>query len=282
MTAGEWLAAMRPRTLGAAVVPVAVGLALASQAGVLDVPVGLLTLVVAILIQITTNFANDYFDAIHGADGPDRLGPVRVSQAGPEAASAMGRATVVVTLLAAAAGVVLVVHGGLPILLIGLASLVCAIAYTGGPYPLAYHGLGEPFVFVFFGPVAVLGTLLLQRAPITDVAIIASIFVGCLATAILVVNNLRDVASDERAGKRTLAVRWGATAMRVLYVTLVGAPFVGVALLGPRLALLALPLAVMEAVSLRRRTGRALNQSLAGTARVHVAFGALLAIGVLW
>jgi len=207
MTIAEWVAAMRPRTLGAAVVPVVVGLALAASAGPVRPGVAALTLVVAVLIQVTTNFANDHFDAVHGADGPDRLGPPRMSGRGPDAARAMRTGMVVAGALAGALGLGLVAVGGLPILLIGVAALVSAVAYTGGPYPLAYHGWGDAFVFTFFGPVAVGGTLLLQGAPMDERALAASVVVGALATAVLVVNNVRDVAGDGRVGKRTLAVQ---------------------------------------------------------------------------
>jgi 1,4-dihydroxy-2-naphthoate octaprenyltransferase len=280
MTFAEWVAAMRPRTLGAAVVPVVVGLALAASAGPVRAGVAALTLVVAVLIQVTTNFANDHFDAAHGADGPDRLGPPRMSGRGPAAARAMRTGMVVAGALAGALGLGLVVVGGLPILLIGVAALVSAVAYTGGPYPLAYHGWGDAFVFTFFGPVAVGGTLLLQGASMDARALAASVVVGALATTMLVVNNVRDVASDARVGKRTLAVQCGVTAMRVWYGSLVGAAFVAAVVAGAPIALIAVPLGVAETVRLWRRTGAALNASLAGSARLHLVVGVLLAIGV--
>lgn len=281
MTVGEWVAATRPRTLGAAVVPVTVGLALAADAGRVRPGIGALTLVVAVLIQITTNFANDYFDAVHGADGPDRLGPPRLSGRSPEAARAMRTGMTAAAALAALLGCGLVAVGGLPILAIGVASLLAAVAYTGGPYPLAYHGWGDAFVFVFFGPVAVGGTVLLQGAPLGGRALAASVAVGALATTMLVVNNVRDVVSDRRAGKRTLAVEWGVTAMHLWYAVLVGTALVAAAAAGAPLMLLAAPLGVLETLRLRRRTGAALNASLAGSARLHLVGGVLLTIGVL-
>ncbi len=282
-----WIGAARPRTLPAAVVPVVVGLALAAREEPLDVGVAAVTLLAAILIQIGTNLANDYYDFVAGADTSERLGPRRITQAGL-AAPATVRAAAFVTLGAAAvAGAWLVAVGGWPILLIGMASLIAAVAYTGGPYPLAYHGLGDVFVFVFFGVIAVNGTVLLQTGEVSALSLAVSLPVACLATAILVVNNLRDIATDARAGKRTLAVRIGAAATRLQYAALVAVPFVAALLLagiaGPALllTLLAVPLAVREVRALRQRDGAALNASLAGTARLHLAFGVLLALGLL-
>lgn len=282
-----WIGAARPRTLPAAVVPVVVGLALAAREGPLDLGVAGVTLLAAILIQIGTNLANDYYDFVAGADTSERLGPRRITQAGL-AAPATVRAAAFATLGAAAlAGAWLVAVGGWPILLIGVCSLIAAVAYTGGPYPLAYHGLGDVFVFVFFGVVAVNGTVLLQTGEVTALSLAVSLPVACLATAILVVNNLRDIGTDARAGKRTLAVRIGAAATRVQYAALLIVPFVVALLLvrvaGPALlvTLAAVPFAVRELRALYRREGAALNASLAGTARLHLVFGVLLALGLL-
>ncbi len=281
-----WVAAARPRTLPAAIVPVVVGLALAARAGSLAIGVGAATLAAAILIQIGTNLANDYYDFVAGADTSERLGPRRITQAGLAAPTTVRSAAFGVLAAAGLVGCYLVAVGGWPILLIGVASLVAAVAYTGGPWPLAYHGLGDVFVFVFFGVVAVSGTVLLQTGAISGLAVLASLPVACLATAILVVNNLRDLATDARAGKRTLAVRIGAAATRRQYAALVAAPFAVLAALavplGPAvlIALAALPLAVAEVRALGRRTGAELNASLAGTARLHLVFGALFALGI--
>ncbi len=280
-SAGFWLSASRPRTLVAAVVPVAVGLAVARRGGALDLSVAVATLGAALLIQIATNFANDYFDFQKGADGPERLGPRRVSGE-PGAADAIKRGTMVVVVLAALVGLYLVQHGGWPILLIGITSLAAAIAYTGGPYPLAYHGLGDIFVFVFFGPVAVGGTYLLQRGVLDPAVLLAAVPVGCLAVAILVVNNLRDIVGDRRVGKRTLAVRIGTLATRWQYAALIGGAFLATVLVGVWLPLVVLPLACREVVLVWRRAGAELNASLAGTARLHLLFGLLLTIGLSW
>jgi 1,4-dihydroxy-2-naphthoate octaprenyltransferase len=277
--ARDWLAATRPRTLTAALVPVALGLALAQRAGALDPVLAAATLVTAVLIQVATNFANDWFDARHGADGPDRLGPARLSAGSAAAATAIGRGTVVVMVAAAAAGVYLVWHGGWPILVIGVLSLVCAVAYTGGPFPLAYHGLGDVFVLVFFGPVAVGGTYLLQRGTLPASVLLASVPVGLLATAILMVNNLRDVDGDARAGKRTLAVRFGRRATRAGWIGVVAAALVLTLVAVGWPALLALPFAAWETRALLGRDGRALDASLAGTARLHLIVGLILVLG---
>jgi 1,4-dihydroxy-2-naphthoate octaprenyltransferase len=280
------MAAARPRTLPAAVVPVLVGLAVASRSRALDWPTAAATLAAALLIQIGTNLANDYYDFVSGADTADRLGPQRITQAGLAEPSAVRGAALGVLAVAGAIGVRLVAVGGLPILVIGALSLVLAIAYTGGPWPLAHHGLGDLFVFLFFGVVAVNGTVWLQGVGPSMLSLAASLPVACLVTAILVVNNLRDIVTDARAGKRTLAVRLGAAAARAEYVSLVTLAFLlplGLApFAGPRvlLALGALPLAVIEVRALLRRAGRELNASLAGTARLHLVFGVLLAAGL--
>ncbi len=285
--ASIWLAAARPRTLPAAVVPVVVGLAVAGRTHTLDVALAAATLLAALLIQIGTNLANDYYDFVAGADTAERLGPRRVTQAGLVEPSVVRSAAFVVLALSALVGVYLVAAGGWPIALIGALSLVAAVAYTGGPWPIASHGMGEVFVFLFFGVVAVNGTVFLQTGAPSRLALVASLPVGCLATAILVVNNLRDIPTDARAGKRTLAVRLGASATRIEYVALLGVAFLAIPVLTPAagtwplIALGALPLAVREARALWRRSGPALNASLAATARLHLVFGVLLALGLV-
>ena len=276
----DWIAATRPRTLVATLVPVMVGLALAWRDGAVAPGLAALTLAMGLLIQIATNLANDYFDGRRGADGPDRLGPERLSGQHPGLAAAVGRATVVVLLLAALVIGYLVSVGGWPILLVGGVSLICALAYTAGPFPIAYHGLGDLFVFVFFGPVAVAGTYWLQHRSLPIDVLTASIPVGCVATAILVVNNLRDIAGDARAGKRTTAVRIGPQATRIAWVVLVAVALAAAFVVAGWVALLALPLALYEARALYLRDGRALNASLAGTARLHLVLGVLIALGV--
>lgn len=281
-----WLQAVRPRTLPAAVVPVLVGLALAARRGRVDALVAALTMSAAVLIQIGTNLANDYYDFVAGADTAERVGPRRITQAGLVAPCAVRRAAFGVLGLAGLAGLYLVAVGGWPIAAIGALSLLAAVGYTTGPWPIAYHGLGELFVFVFFGIVAVNGTLVLQMQPLSRLSVLASLPVACLATAILVVNNLRDIATDARAGKRTMAVRLGERATRIEYVALLGLAFLAVPTLGAEggapllVCLVALPLALHEARALWPRSGAALNASLAGTARLHLVFGVLLALGL--
>jgi 1,4-dihydroxy-2-naphthoate octaprenyltransferase len=287
---GAWVLALRVRTLPAAVVPVLVGTAAAARGGRADGWVAALALVAALLIQIGTNLVNDWGDSRRGADGADRLGPVRATQAGLLDARHVAAGGAVAFGLAAALGAVLVAHGGWPILAIGVAAIAAGVAYTAGPWPLAYHGLGEVFVFVFFGPVAVCGTELLQAGGVSALGLAASVPVGCLATAILLVNNVRDVDGDRRAAKRTLVVRLGRRAGQALYAAALALAFVAPAALaaafaapGSLLAWLAAPLAAppLRAV-LGRSDGPALNTALAATARLHLVFGALLALGLAW
>ena len=204
-----WIAAARVRTLPAAIVPVAIGTACAHVAGEIAWAPAIAALGGALAIQIGTNFANDVFDAEQGADGPDRIGPLRAVSAGLITAGAMKRAMIAAFAVATAFGVYLACVGGWPVVAIGLASIVSGIAYTGGPWPLGYHGLGDLFVMIFFGLVAVCGTAYVQIAAVPCLAIWAAVPVGALATAIIVVNNLRDREQDARSGKRTLAVRLG-------------------------------------------------------------------------
>ena len=204
-----WLSAARPRTLPAAVAPVLVGSALAWRAEKFDERAALICLVFALLIQIGTNFANDYFDFRHGADTAERIGPRRAVAAGWVTPAAMQRAMGGVFGAAFLVGLALLAWGGWWLLGIGVACIGCGIAYTGGPYPLGYHGLGDIFVFLFFGLVAVGTTFYVQAGTVTAEAVIAAVAIGALTTNILVVNNYRDVETDRVAGKRTLVVRFG-------------------------------------------------------------------------
>lgn len=215
-----WLEATRPRTLPAAAAPVALGTSLAFFDGVMQWGPALAALLGALLIQVATNFANDYYDNERGADGDDRVGPVRVTAAGLVPPSSVRRAMQFTLLAALLVGVYLVSIGGWPIVIIGLTSLVLAVAYTGGPFPLAYNGLGDLFVFVFFGLIAVAGTYYVQALTFAPGAWWLGAGAGALSTAILVVNNLRDRETDARVGKRTLAVRWGVRAIRAEYLLL--------------------------------------------------------------
>jgi 1,4-dihydroxy-2-naphthoate polyprenyltransferase len=283
-----WIAAARLRTLPAAVVPVAVGTAAARAAGEIAWGPALAALAGALAIQIGTNFANDVFDAERGADGPDRIGPTRAVAAGLISAAAMKRAMIAAFAVAAAFGAYLVWIAGWPIAALGLAAIASGIAYTGGPWPLGYHGLGDLFVLGFFGFAAVCGTAYVQLGHVPALAVWAALPVGALATAILVVNNLRDRATDARAGKRTLAVRLGRRAMLVEYAALLAIAYaVPLGLAASRgQAWLALPLATAPLALARLGAlagaagGPAYNRCLAATAQLLLVHGALLAAGL--
>lgn len=204
-----WIQAARPRTLPAAVAPVAMGIAMALRDEHLHILSATAALVGALLIQVGTNFANDYFDGVKGTDTDERLGPQRLVQAGLVTPKAMRRAFVLAFGLALVAGVYLVVRAGWPIAAIGVASVVCGVLYTGGPRPLGYLGLGDILVLVFFGPIATAGTYYVQSLAWSEVALLAGLAPGFLAVGLLTVNNLRDIEGDREAGKRTLAVRYG-------------------------------------------------------------------------
>jgi len=287
-SAGAWVLAARPATLTAAIVPVAVGTACAVAAGGFRLGPALAALAGAVLIQIGTNFANDVFDHDKGADTEERLGPTRAVQAGLLSAARMRRGMVVAFGLAVAAGVYLTWVAGLAVVAIGVASVMSGIAYTGGPFPLGYHGLGDLFVMLFFGLVAVCGTAFVQVGHVPEIAWWASIPVGSLATAILVVNNVRDRETDARAGKRTLAVRLGRRGGIAEYGLLLALAYgLPVALVvagraGPwaLLPLATLPLGVRALRSLVRESGDRLNPVLGATARLLLLHGALFAVGL--
>ncbi|HXG39807.1 MAG TPA: 1,4-dihydroxy-2-naphthoate polyprenyltransferase [Candidatus Limnocylindrales bacterium] len=284
-----WLLAIRPATLPASVGPVLVGLGVALGEGTFRPLVAVASIAVAVLLQVGANLANDVGDFRAGADTADRLGPPRAAALGLLSERELVVGTAVVLGLAALAGLVLVVHGGPVVLVLGLAAIVAAVTYTAGPWPYGYRGLGEVAVFAFFGLVAVAGTAYLQLGRWEPLAFAVAVPVGALVTAILVVNNLRDVETDRRAGKRTLAVRLGPAAARVEYAALVGLAYAvpialvlaGLAGPGVLLALLSAPLAgpLVETV-LGTPDPRALNAALRGTARLELAYSALLAAGL--
>jgi 1,4-dihydroxy-2-naphthoate octaprenyltransferase len=284
-----WVLAARPATLPAAVVPVFVGAAAAfSEGAKFRGIVFLLTLICALLIQIGTNFANDYSDFVRGADHEGRLGPVRVTQSGLIDQAGVKRGIVVAFGLAVLIGAYLAWVGGWPIIAIGILSVISGLAYTGGPFPLGYHGLGDLFVFIFFGIIAVTGTAYLQSGHWSMLALLLSIPIGLLVTNILVINNLRDLPTDIAAGKRTLATRIGARATRTQYALFTIIAFViplAIGLTDPSRRLIMLPLVVLP-LALRRvmtvakgTSGRELNPILQRTGRLLLLFGALLAAG---
>jgi 1,4-dihydroxy-2-naphthoate octaprenyltransferase len=284
-----WIQAARLRTLPAAVVPVVVGTAVAHAAGRIAWGPALAALAGSLAIQIGTNFANDVFDAEKGADGLDRLGPTRAVATGLITAAAMKWAMILAFVIATGFGVYLASIAGWPVVALGLASIASGIAYTGGPWPLGYHGLGDLFVMIFFGFVAVCGTAYVQLATVPCLAVWAAIPVGALATAIIVVNNLRDRHQDIRVGKRTLAVRLGRGGAIAEYAILLGASYaVAIGLAVPHehwwrlLPLASAPLAIARMRDLVRAvTGPEFNDCLAATGKLLLAYGVLFAVG-LW
>jgi 1,4-dihydroxy-2-naphthoate polyprenyltransferase len=283
-----WIIAARVRTLPAAAAPVVVGTGAAIGAGNFAFFPALAALVGALLLQIGANFANDLFDFLRGVDTAARVGPVRVTQAGLLTPRQVRAGMWTVFAVAALIGVYLIRAGGWPVVLIGLAAILAAIAYTGGPFPLGYHGLGEVFVFLFFGLAAVGGTYYVQAGTMRAAAWWASVPMGLLAVAIIVVNNLRDIATDRAAGKQTLAVRFGERGTEAEYLALVAVAYLApVAMWATRaasawvlLALLSLPLFPPLFRRLRGERGRALNGVLAGTARLELVYGLLFALGL--
>ena len=284
-----WWMAIRPRTLPVSIGPVLVGTAVAFVEGGVRIGPAVAAALGALLLQIGSNFANDVYDFEKGADTSDRIGPPRATQLGLLSPSAVKRGMVLVFALATAVGVYLTWVAGPAIIVIGIVSIVAAIAYTGGPWPLGYHGLGEVAVFVFFGLVAVVGTTFVQIGSIPALAWLAALPVGFLATTILVVNNLRDIATDERAGKRTLAVRLGRAGTRWQWLLLVlGAYAVPVLVWASfeveawvLLPWLSAPLAISlwRVISIQQG-GPALNEALAGTAKLGVLFALLFSLGL--
>lgn len=284
-----WLLAIRPRTLPAATSPVLVGSGVAYLQNQFEFLPALAALLGALLLQIGANLANDVFDYKKGADTSKRMGPTRVTQAGLLTPRQVLTGMWVTFSLAALIGIYLVWVAGWPIVAIGVASVLAAIAYTGGPYPLGYNGLGEVFVFIFFGPVAVLGTYFVQARSISSLAVWSSIPVGLLITAILVVNNLRDIATDREAGKHTLAVRLGVEGTRIEYRLLVGLAYLlplGLSLIGAmpwlaNLAWLSIPLGLDMIKRVYTLSGRPLNAVLAGTGQLTLVHSLLLVAGLV-
>lgn len=282
-----WLLAARPKTLSAAVVPVLIGSALAAhKPTAITWWVFACALVGAVLIQVATNFINDALDFKKGADTGERLGPLRVTQAGLLGADAVMRGAWLCLFGAALCGIPLILRGGWPMLVIGLASIAAAYLYTGGPYPLAYHGLGEVFVLLFFGVVAVGGTFYAHSLQLTQSAVIAGFAAGSLATVLLIINNLRDVDGDRQSRKLTTVVRFGATFARAEIAFFATVPFLAaaaVAWIHDRwwllLTLVALPLAMIVIRCAHGSRGRELNRCLGLAGALQWLFGVLFVIG---
>jgi 1,4-dihydroxy-2-naphthoate octaprenyltransferase len=284
-----WVLAARPATLTAALVPVLVGTAVAQVTGGVKAGPALAALAGAFMLQITSNFANDVFDHERGADTHERLGPTRAVQAGLLTARQVRAGMIATILLAFVAGLYLTWVGGFPVVIIGVSSVLSAVAYTGGPYPLGYHGLGDVFVMAFFGFVAVCGTVFVQTGAVPPLAWLAAVPVGAIATAVLVVNNVRDRETDVKAGKRTLAVRFGRRAGVGEYAGLLAlayaAPVVAVVIMHrPLLVLLplaTLPMAIRLTRTLATTEGKALNACLVATAKLLLFYGVLFALGLV-
>lgn len=281
--------ASRPLTLPAAIVPVLVGTATGIHTGAFKPLPFIAALIAATLIQIGTNLANDYFDFRKGADTVERLGPTRVTQSGLIAPKIVLTGTLIVFGGAALIGLYLVAVGGMPILIIGALSIAAGFFYTAGPFPLAYHGLGDVFVFVFFGLGAVMGSAYLQADTVTSAAFVAALPVAMIATAIIVVNNLRDIDTDRATNKHTLAVRLGRTGTRSEFTLLVVTAYLivpmgwlaGLFSIWALLAWLTLPLAIQATRIVWTEQGRPLNRGLVGIGRLHLFFGILFALGLL-
>lgn len=281
-----WIAGARPRTLPASTVPVLVGTAVAQAGGQVIWWRAVCAMVVSLALQVGTNYANDYSDGVRGTDDA-RVGPVRLVASGLRPASQVKRAAFAAFAIAAAAGLALAVAASWWLLLVGAACMAAGWFYTGGPRPYGYAGLGEAFVFVFFGLVATVGTAYVQLERLTGLAFLAAVPVGLMAVALLLVNNLRDIPGDTASGKMTLAVRVGAPATRVLYTVCLSAPLIlavalSVSRLGALLALAALPLVIPPIRKvLAGAEGRDLIAVLGETGRAQLAFGLLLTVG-LW
>jgi 1,4-dihydroxy-2-naphthoate octaprenyltransferase len=286
---GAWIIAIRPKTLPAAIAPVVVGVAAAHRQGAVALLPAAHCLMGALLLQVASNLANDVFDYEQGKDTEARLGPIRAVQSGlltpKQARLGLGLVLAGCVLV----GTYLVAVSGWPLLAVGILSMLAALAYTAGPYPLGYHGLGDAFVFLFFGPVAVVGTQFAVVGTVTASAFWAAVPMGALTTNILVVNNLRDRAEDAQTGKRTLAVRFGerfalGQALALLSLAYLTTVYFGVRTGSPWplvLPLISLPLAIRWFLQLRSTRGRAMNALLARAAQILILFGSLFALG-LW
>jgi 1,4-dihydroxy-2-naphthoate octaprenyltransferase len=286
----RWLLAARPKTLYAAVSPVLVGTAIAAYTGSFQLFPALSALLAAVFIQIGTNLANDVADFYQGADNPKRLGPTRVTQAGYLTSRQVLVGMWISFGIAAALGVYLYLVAGWPVLAVGVLSIAAGIAYTAGPFPLGYHGLGDLAVFIFFGLIAVNGTYYVQAKTLAAAAAWASLPIGLLATAIIVVNNLRDLETDAEAGKNTLAVRIGRRGTQYEFILIIAAAFlvptimwaIGIGSAWLLLPWFALPLAIRTTREVLTTSGTALNRTLAGTSQLELLFGTLFAFGFLF
>jgi 1,4-dihydroxy-2-naphthoate octaprenyltransferase len=284
-----WVLASRPKTLFAAFVPVIVGTSIANAEGEINLIASVIALVCSILIQIGTNFSNDLQDFIRGADSKERVGPLRVINEGLITTSQMKTAIFIVFFTAFLLGLYLIYLGGVVILIIGILSILAGLAYTSGPYPLAYHGLGDFAAFIFFGLIGTIGTYYLNTGEFSTISLIASIPVGALVTNILVVNNYRDLEQDKRAGKNTLAVKLGKTFSRYEFIILMTASFIVPLIIFLSynvkgwvfLPYLTLPIAYKLILMMFKLTGPQLNKTLELTAKFSAIFGLLFSLGFI-
>ena len=281
----DWILAARLRTLPAAIAPVLIGCSIAYKGGGFHLWSALFAMLGAILIQIGTNFANDYFDFVNGADTEDRIGPTRATQAGLITPPAMKNAFVLTFALVVPIIGYMAYRGGWPLIGVGIASIISGILYTGGPRPLGYMGLGDIFVLIFFGPIAVAGTEYVQSLQLSQEAILAGFASGLISTAILVVNNLRDKDTDKHVGKNTLAVRFGSTFVRIEYTlcfVITGIITAYLATIHSPWVLLAL-LPLLRSIPINRsmwtQSGAALDPNLGKTAQVLILYSLFFSIG---
>ena len=284
-----WLLAIRPKTLPAAVGPVIVGSAFAYADQSFRLGPAIACFLAALLLQIGSNLANDVFDFEKGADQGERFGPTRVTQAGLLRPADVKRGMLLVFFISAILGIYLTFVGGWPILVVGVAAIVSAIAYTGGPFPLGYHGLGDLFVFISFGLAAVAGTYYVQLLTITAIVWWMAVVMGLLTVAILVVNNLRDIENDRQVHKHTLAVRFGESFSRLEYVFCILTAYIIPVLLWLKgslpifslLIFLTIPMTIRLMKAIYSESGRSLNKALAGTSRLSLIYALCFAIGLI-
>jgi len=286
---GAWMLATRPRTLPAAVSPVMVGTAMAVADGKFEFMPAFAALLGALLLQIGVNLANDYFDFKKGIDTSERLGPVRVTQSGLISPDRVRLAMIVIFSGAFAVGLYLTAVAGWPVLAGGMACILASLAYSGGPFPLASHGLGDLFVFIFFGLVAVCGTYYVQALQVTTQVLWLSVPVGFLITAIIVVNNLRDIPTDRKSGKNTLAVILGERGTKLEYLLLVTGAYImpaafffsGGFSVWVLLPMISIPLSIPNIIAVHKDKGPSLNPVLAKTAALSLVFSLLLSAGLV-
>lgn len=286
---GAWVLATRPRTLPAAVSPVMVGTAMAVADGKFEFMPAFAALLGALLLQIGVNLANDYFDFKKGIDTSERLGPVRVTQSGLIPPGRVRLAMIIIFGSALAVGLYLTAVAGWPVLAVGMACILASLAYSGGPFPLASHGLGDLFVFIFFGLVAVCGTYYVQALEVTAMVVWLSVPVGFLITAIIVVNNLRDIPTDRKSGKNTLAVILGESGTKLEYLLLVIGAYImpaafffsGGFSVWVLLPLISIPMSIPNIIAVHKDKGPSLNLVLAKTAALSLVFSLLLAAGLV-